>query len=207
MIQFLDIEQTLNSRGVYFSPKEYQFVLMMVMGEEQHIAYAICFENDEYLKVKNSEDEKEFFALCNREANSLMQRQHITQLKDELQYRNKKLIQDAALKLDDIELTSSDIKKVLATFLRDRIDDPSSASVKELVDLLRMYRPYLPDDASASDFQRHFIQVHEPFNALCTNCNHELSAYKGLHIVCEHCGQKYNWDENDNRFYPELAKL
>ena len=124
---------------------------------------------------------------------------------EELKYQYRKSVQDAALHLEDIEITSSDVKKVLASFLRDRIDDPSSASVKELVDLLKMYQPYLPDDANASDFQRHFIQIHEPYNALCTNCNHEINAFKGLSCVCEHCGQKYIWE--DDRFYPAIDKL
>lgn len=207
MIQFNDIEQTLNNRGVYFNVKEYQFVLMLVLGEGRNTAYAISFLLDDYLKVKDTDNEREFFAKCNKEASALLQQQHIIQLQDEIKYRYKKQIQDAALNLDDIELTSSDVKKVLASFLRDRIDDPSSASVKELVDLLRMYQPYLPDDASATDFQRHFIQVHEPYNALCNNCNHEISAYKGLSCVCEHCGQQYKWSNEDERFYPEPSKL
>lgn len=197
----------MNTRGVYFTLAEYKFALLVVLGEEQFMAYAIAFESEKYAKAKGSEEEKDFFAKCNKEATTLLQKQHIVQLSDELRYRHKKLIQDAALNLEDIELTSSDVKKVLAAFLRDRIDDPSSASVKELVDLLRMYQPYLPDDASATDFQRHFIQVHEHFNALCTNCNHELTAYKGLHVVCEHCGTKYVWDETEERFYPKIETL
>lgn len=207
MIQFRDIEQTLHSRGVYFSLDEYLFTTLIVIGEEKHVAYAMCFAQSEYNTIKDTEKEKEHFAKYNKCADELLQKQHIIQLKNELEYRNKKAIQDAALNLDDIELTSSDVKKVLASFLRDRIDDPSSASVKELVDLLRMYQPYLPDDASATDFQRHFIQVHEQYNALCTNCNREISAYKGLSCVCEHCGAKYIWDDEQERFFPEVGKL
>ena len=207
MIQFQDIEQTLNTRGVYFNMSEYNFVLLTIFGEDNAISYALSFLKDEYKKVKGTENEKDFFSKCTKSATNLEQQQHIIKLREEVQYRYKKQVQDAALKLDDIELTSSDVKKVLASFLRDRIDDPSSASVKELVDLLRMYQPYLPDDASATDFQRHFIQVHEPYNALCTNCNHEISAYKGLSCTCEHCGQKYIWDNDDDRFYPEPSKL
>lgn len=207
MIQFQDIEQTLNARGVFFDIPEYCFVLLCVLGENEPIAYAIAFDHKEYAKVKETEQAKDFLSKCSKESSALLQKQHIVQLKDELIYRHKKQIQDAALNLDDIELTSSDVKKVLASFLRDRIDDPSSASVKELVDLLRMYQPYLPDDASATDFQRHFIQVHEPYNALCNNCNREISAYKGLSCVCEHCGAKYIWSDTDERFYPEISKL
>ena len=207
MIQFQDIESTLNARGVFFSQQEYTFTLMLVIGEKPSVSYAMSFLMDEYKKVKDTEDEKDFFNNCTKLASSLLQQQHIIKLKEELEYRNKKAIQDAALNLEDIELTSSDVKKVLASFLRDRIDDPSGASVKELVDLLRMYQPYLPDDASATDFQRHFIQVHEPYNALCNNCNHEISAYKGLSCTCEHCGQKYIWSDEEERFYPEPTKL
>ena len=207
MIQFQDIESTLNARGVFFSQQEYVFTLLVVIGERPTIAYALSFSPDEYQRVKDTESEKDFFNNCAKLSSSLLQQQHIVKLKEELEYRNKKAIQDAALHLDDIELTSSDVKKVLASFLRDRIDDPSGASVKELVDLLRMYQPYLPDDASATDFQRHFIQVHEPYNAMCNNCNHEISAYKGLSCICEHCGQKYIWSDEDDRFYPEISRL
>lgn len=206
-MQFRDIESTLNARGVFFTQQEYVFTLLVVIGERPTIAYALSFPTDEYQRVKDTESEKDFFNNCAKLSSSLLQQQHIVKLKEELEYRNKKAIQDAALHLDDIELTSSDVKKVLASFLRDRIDDPSGASVKELVDLLRMYQPYLPDDASATDFQRHFIQVHEPYNAMCNNCNHEISAYKGLSCICEHCGQKYIWSDEDDRFYPEISKL
>lgn len=207
MMQFRDIESTLNARGVFFTQQEYVFTLLVVIGERPTIAYALSFSTDEYQRVKDTESEKDFFNNCAKLSSSLLQQQYIVKLKEELEYRNKKAIQDAALHLDDIELTSSDVKKVLASFLRDRIDDPSGASVKELVDLLRMYQPYLPDDASATDFQRHFIQVHEPYNAMCNNCNHEISAYKGLSCICEHCGQKYIWSDEDDRFYPEISKL
>lgn len=205
MIKYLDIEQTLASRSVFFDTKEYLFALSTVLGEDKDVAYAITFKRDEYKKVKGTEEEKDFFAACATEISNLEQQQHFKQLVEELKYQYRKSVQDAALHLEDIEITSSDVKKVLASFLRDRIDDPSSASVKELVDLLKMYQPYLPDDANASDFQRHFIQIHEPYNALCTNCNHEINAFKGLSCVCEHCGQKYIWE--DERFYPAIGKL
>lgn len=207
MIRYNDIEQTLSSRGVFFNMQEYLFALALVVGEEPKMAYAIVFSSETYRKVRETEEEKEFLAQCSKDASNIQQQEYFKKLMEELQYQYKKQIQDFALHLDDIELTSSDVKKVLASFLRDRIDDPTSASVKELVDLLKMYQPYLPDDASASDFQRHFIQVHEPYNALCNNCNREISAYKGLSCVCEHCGQRYVWDVNEDRFYPQPSKL
>lgn len=207
MIQYQEIEQTLNARGVFFTMQEYLFVLCKTLQETTEIAYAIAFLQDEYKQVKGTENEKDFFSRCNKESSALLQQQHIIQLGEELKYRHKKMIQDAALNLDDIELTSGDIKKVLASFLRDRIDDPTSASVRELVDLLRMYQPYLPDDASATDFQRHFVQVYEPYNAMCPKCNKEMSAFKGLSCKCEHCGQEFIWSMDDERFYPQPAKL
>lgn len=207
MIRYNDIEQILLSRGVFFNMQEYLFALAIVVGEEPKIAYAIVFSWETYRKVRDTDDEKDFLAQCNKDASNIQQQEYFKKLMEELQYQYKKQIQDFALHLDDIELTSSDVKKVLASFLRDRIDDPTSASVKELVDLLKMYQPYLPDDASATDFQRHFIQVHEPYNALCNNCNHEISAYKGLSCICEHCGQKYIWSKDESRFYPEIGKL
>lgn len=207
MIKYQEIEQTLNARGVFFSVDEYLFALCVILDEQQDIAYAMIFKKDEYASVKGTEKEKEFLQSCVRDCANVMQQQHVVQLIDELKYRYGKAVQDAALNLDDIELTSSDVKKVLASFLRNRIDDPSSASVKELVDLLRMYQPYLPDDASATDFQRHFIQVHEPYNALCNECNKEISAYKGLSCACEHCGARYIWSNDDERFYPEPTRI
>lgn len=207
MIRFSEIEQTLSSRGVFFNMQDYLLALAIVAGEEPSIAYAMVFNSETYKKVKETQDEKNFFIQCDKECANILQKEYFKKLLEELQYQYKKQIQDFALHLDDIELTSSDIKKVLASFLRDRIDDPTSASVKELVDLLKMYQPYLPDDSSSSDFQRHFIQVHEPYNALCTNCNREISAYKGLSCACEHCGQKYIWDVNEERFYPQPAQL
>lgn len=207
MIQYLEIEQTLAARGVFFTSQEFVFSLCVMLEEEPQVAYAYAFLPIEFKQNKGSETERDFLAKCLKESNAILQQPHIKHLIEELKYRHQKTIQDLALHLDDIELTSSDIKKILASFLRDRIDDPSSASVKELVDLLRMYQPYLPDDASATDFQRHFIQVHDPFNALCINCNHEFTAYKGVSCVCEHCGTKYIWSEDEERFYPQPAQL
>lgn len=207
MIDFVDIEHTLNSRSVYFDTNEYHFVLDIVVGCDKRIAYAINMDGDNYKKVKGSEEEKDFFGKCEHNANTLLDKQHIKQLQDEVKYRWHKAIQDAALNLDDIELTGTDIKKVLAAFLRDRIDDPASASVKELIDLLKMYQPYLPDDSNVSEFQRHFIQVHDPFNALCTNCNHEMQVCKGLSCVCPTCGVHYTWFEEEDRFRPTPSKL
>lgn len=207
MIDFADIEHTLNARGVYFTQHEYHFALDIIIGTERRVSYAINLDTEEYDKVKGTEDEKDYFAKCEHNAVTLLEKQHIKQLVDELKYRWHKSIQDAALNLDDIELSGSDIKKVLATFLRDRIDDPASASVKELVDLLKMYQPYLPDDSAVSEFQRHFIQVHDPFNALCTNCNHEMQVVKGLTCVCPTCGAKYGWYEDEDRFRPMPAKI
>lgn len=207
MIDYNEIERTLSSRGVYYDAKEYYFVLSIVLGCQQEYAYATTIALDEYKKVKGTEEEKDFFPRIKRESDALLQKQHIIKLKEEVEYQHTKMVQDFALHLEDVELTSSDVKKILASFLRDRIDDPSSASVKELVDLLRMYQPYLPDDASATDFQRHFIQVYPHFNALCVNCNKEFDAVMGISCICPHCGARYNWVQDENRFYPEPAKL
>lgn len=207
MISYFEIEQTLSARGVYFSEAEYHYAIDVILGTPSDAAYAINLETAEYHKVHGTEDEKEFFFKMKHLAEQLEKKQHIVQLFEELRYRHKKLIQDAALNLENIEITSSDVKKVLAAFLRDRIDDPERANVKELVDLLKMYQPYLPDDTSATDFQRHFIQVHEPFNALCTNCNKEMTTCKGLSCTCPHCGARYDWLEDEQRFRPSPDKL
>lgn len=206
-MNYLDIEQTLNTRGVFFDIDEFMFVMLVVMGNEPYMAYAMTFEQHEYNRVKGTEGESTFIPIATKNANALLVKQHIVKLKEELEYRLKKKVQDAALNLEDIELTSGDIKKVLASFLRDRIDDPTSASVKELVDLLRMYQPYLPDDASATDFQRHFVQVYPHFTALCCNCNKEFDAAMGINCICPHCGAKYTWEEDENRFYPQPITL
>lgn len=206
-MNYLDIEQSLNTRGVFFDLSEFVFTMLVVIGNEPYVAYALAYEPSEYNKAKGSEEEAEYIPKATREANALLGKQHVVQLRQELEYRLKKKVQDAALNLDDIELTSSDIKKVLATFLRDRIDDPSSASIKELVDLLKMYQPYLPDDASASDFQRHFVQVYPHFTSMCVNCNREFDSVIGMNVVCPHCQTKYTWVEEEKRFYPAPIKL
>ena len=206
-MNYLDIEQTLSTRGVSFDYNEFTFATLVVLGNDPYVAYALVFAPSDFDKARGTDGESAFVSEMTREANTLLAKQHIVQLKDELEYRLKKKVQDAALNLDDIELTSSDIKKVLASFLRDRIDDPTSASVKELVDLLRMYQPYLPDDASATDFQRHFVQVYPHFTAMCCECNREFDAVIGINCVCPHCHARYTWVEEERRFYPEPIKL
>lgn len=207
MIDCLELEHTMASRGVFYENNELYFAILITLGNEPQHAYALAMDFENYARVKDTEGEKEYFGKATKDASTLLQRPNITQLKNELEYRFKKEVQDAALHLEDIELTSSDVKKVLAAFLRNRIDDPSGASVKELVDLLRMYQPYLPDDASASDFQRHFIQVMPHFSAFCRNCNHEFDAVMGISCICPTCGAKYLWEEEEGRFYPQPSKL
>ena len=84
MIQFQDIESTLNARGVFFSQQEYTFTLMLVIGEKPSVSYAMSFLLDEYKKVKDTEDEKDFFNNCTKLASSLLQQQHIIKLKEEI---------------------------------------------------------------------------------------------------------------------------
>ena len=206
MINYLDTSNTLHTRMIDFSPEQYFFVLQVVLGESEDVAYANTFDVAEFKRYVGTEDEEKYLSTKKRLAKDMLETQECRQLKDELNELYRADIQSQATTLTDYKFSGSDVQKLLANLLHDRTSDLSESSVRDVLSLIKtMYENGSLD--SGDSFQKHFVVIPNKYNALCTQCNHELYAVDGLDIRCQYCGQVYKWDENERRFYPKFAKL
>lgn len=206
MISFIDVTQTLFGRGVSFNIQEYFFCLSIVLGENKVVAYALAFDAKGYKKVLGTEDEDTFLQSKKQDCDALLQQQHIIKLKQELEDLYITDVQSKALNLEDYRFTGGQIAQILQNLLHNRISDLDSASTKDVISLIKLLTEQFGLDGG-SDFEKHFIQIYPAFNALCTACNREFECHSGVGAVCPHCGAKYIWSNEENRFYPQPSKL
>ena len=208
MIDYREIETRLFDRGITISFDDFLFCLLVVNGVEKYHAYAQTIKRKEYEKVAKLPKESAFFNKIKIECDAYMQTQNITQLMDEIDAIHRQNVQAEALQLDDIDLSARDIKNIINKLLKSRVDDLDGASTKEIIELLKMLlNNFVSDDGLDNQFQKHFIQVFEPYNAVCTNCNHEIDVPVGLGFTCPYCGQKYVFNQAEGRYYPKVDTL
>lgn len=209
MLNYLDCKNVLFTRGVSFDVKQYLFVVQVVLGEDISTAYAMIYDYDNFIKQTGMEDEEEYLSSVKKDADVMLQQQECQHLVDLLKENYQSDIQTAASTLKDYKFSGSDIQQLLANLLHNRAggaDSLDDASVKDVISLIKMMYEQGALD-SGDTFQKHFVQIHDPFNALCTTCNHEFEAHAGIDIVCPHCKQVYRWSEAERRFYPKPSKL
>lgn len=209
MLNYLDTKNVLFTRGVNFDLKQYLFVAQVVMGEDAPTAYAMIYDRDNFLKETGTEDEAEYLAKFNKDAQVMLQQQECKHLTDFLKDSYQADVQASASTLEDYKFSGSDVQQLLANLLHNRAgsaDNLDDASVKDVISLIKMMYEQGALD-SGDSFQKHFIQIHDSFNALCTNCNREFEAHSGLGAVCPHCHTAYKWSEQERRFYPSFGKL
>ena len=209
MLDYLSTQNVLHVRTINFTLQEYMFVLQVVLGEDERVAYASVFDSAEFNRNVPSDDEEEYLSKFRRDAEILLEQQQCKHLREYLEDEYNSEVQSKASHLKNFKFSGADIQQLLANLLQNRVGDGGSlddASVKDVISLIKtMYEQGALD--SGDSFQKHFISVHEKFNALCPNCNHEMDAYAGVNCRCGHCGQLFKWSETNNRFYPEVMKL
>lgn len=206
MINYLDTANTLHTRMIEYTPEQYFFVLQVVLGESVDVAYAVTFDTEGFRRNIATEDEDKYFASFHRDATIMLETQECRQLKEELEELYRSDIQSKATTLSDYKFSGEDVQKLLANLLHDRTQDLSESSVRDILSLIKtMYENGSLD--SGDTFQKHFVVIPNKYNAMCSQCNHELNAVDGLDIRCAYCGQIYKWDENERRFYPKFSKL
>lgn len=209
MLSYLDTQNVMHTRGVSFTLNQYLYIANVVLGEDKSVAYGMTFDTENFNKNIGTENEDEYLAKVARDAEVMLQQQECQHLYDFLSDEYQSDIQSKATKLKDFKFSGADIQQLLANLLRNRVGDGSSlddASVKDVIQLIKtMYEQGALD--SGDNFQKHFITVHDKFNALCTNCNREIDAFAGVDCVCPHCGQVYRWDEQSRRFFPKVEHL
>lgn len=206
MINYLDTANALHTRMIEYTPQQYFFVLQVVLGESVDVAYAVTFDTEGFRRNIATEDEDKYFASFHRDALIMLETQECRQLKEELEELYRSDIQSKATTLSDYKFSGEDVQKLLANLLHDRTQDLSESSVRDILSLIKtMYENGSLD--SGDTFQKHFVVIPNKYNAMCSQCNHELYAVDGLDIRCSYCGQIYKWDESERRFYPKFSKL
>jgi len=206
MLNYLDTKTVLFTRGITFDVKQYLFIEQVVLGEDVATAYAMVYDRENFVRNIGTEDEQEYLAGFIKDADVMLQQQECQHLKDYLSDAYTSDVQAAASTLKDYKFSGAEVQQLLANLLHNRSQELDDASVKDILSLIKtMYEQGALD--SGDTFQKHFIQIHDQFNALCTNCNREFDAYAGIDCICPHCKQVFKWAESENRFYPKPNKL
>lgn len=206
MLNYRDTQNALHTRLLDFSPQEYLFVLLTILGEDPRVAYASVFDAQDFKRNVPSENEEEYLGKKKHEAQVMLEQQQCVHLKEYLEDQYRSEVQSAASTLKDYKFTGGDVQKLLNNLLKDRSEDLSEASVRDILALIKsMYDSGALDSGDA--FEKHFITVPKKYDALCPSCNHELYAVEGLDIVCSNCGTRFRWSEEEQRFYPKMGHL
>lgn len=204
MLDLLSTQNQLHTRLVDFTLQEYMFVLQVVLGERIEVAYANTFDTAEYKRNVPSEDEEEYLASKRKDAEIMLEQQNCRQLQEYLEQEYRSDIQERASNLSDYRFTGAEVQRLLNNLLRERSQELSEASVRDILALLKtMYETGTLD--SGDSYQNHFITIPKKYDCICSNCNREMYLVEGCDNKCPACGATYYW--RDNRFYPELSKL
>jgi len=209
MLNYLDCKNVLFTRGVTFDVKQYLFVAQVVLGEDPQTAYAMIYDRENFVRETGTEEEQEYLSRFTKDADVMLNQQECRHIYDFLKENYQSDVQASASTLEDYKFSGSDVQQLLANLLHNRAgsaDNLDDASVKDVISLIKMMYEQGALD-SGDTFQKHFIQIHDAFNALCTACNHEFEAHAGIDCICPHCRQVYKWSENERRFYPNPSKL
>jgi len=206
MLNYLDTKCVLFTRGVSFDLKQYLYVVQVVLGEDKSVAYGMTFDRENFVKAIGSEDEDDYLSKVARDAEIMMQQQECQQLFEVLSEEYQLDIQAKASTLENYKFSGAEVQQLLANLLHNRSQELDEASVKDILSLIKtMYEQGALD--SGDTFQKHFITIHDKFNALCPNCNHEIDVFAGVDCVCPYCKQAFKWSEEERRFYPQPNKL
>lgn len=206
MLDLLSTQNQLHTRLVDFTLQEYLFVLQVVLGERMEVAYANTFDTVEYQSNVPSEEEEEYLASKRKDAEIMLEQQNCRHLREYLEQEYRSDIQEQSSNLSDYRFTGAEVQKLLNNLLRDRSQELSEASVRDILALLKtMYDTGTLD--SGDSFQNHFITIPNKYNTICPQCSREGYAVQGLDFRCQHCGSVAKWDESQHRYFPQLNHL
>ena len=206
MFDYRDFSERLHIRGIRFDEKEYMFVALVCAGEDESVAYGLIYDIENFKRNVPSENEEEYLRENRDKAEILLRQQECVQLREIIEESIRTEIQSKATDIKTYKFSSQEIVNMLSALLADRSSEISEASVKDIVSLIRELAN-LGGLTGTDGFGMHFIQCHDPFNALCVNCGHEFQVSEGIVAVCPFCHQQYQWDEKQDRFLLEPAKL
>lgn len=204
MLNYRDTQNALHVRLVDFTLQEYLFVLQVVLKEDICVAYASVFDTQEFKRNVPSEDEEEYLASKRKDAEIMLEQQNCRQLREYLEQEYRSDIQEQSSNLSDYRFTGAEVQRLLNNLLRDRSQELSEASVRDILALLKtMYETGTLD--SGDSFQNHFITIPKKYDCICPQCNHEQYLVEGVDNKCTSCGMVFRWD--NERFWPQPTKL
>lgn len=205
-LSYQDVSNAMHVRQIDFTLQEYLFCIQVVMGENPSVAYASIFDSAEFNRNVPSEDEEEYLEGMAHKAELLQEQHNCKQLIERLSEDYQSEVQAKAISLKDYKFTGSDVQRLLNNLLKERTEDLSEASVRDIVSLIKsMYDSGALD--SGDQFQSHFITIPNKYNTVCPSCGREGYAVHGLDFRCESCGAIAKWDESSHRYFPELSHL
>lgn len=206
MLDYQNTLSTLHTIGLRITEDEYLFVMQVALGENPSVAYAIVYDRENISREIETEDFEDYLLSVRPLANAMLEKQEIAQARDTIEEMYRADIQRKATNIKEYKFSSQEIVNMLSALLAERSSQIEEASVRDIVALIRELNAQ--GGLSGSDgFEKHFIQIYPPFNALCVKCMREFDCYAGLDGKCPHCGQVYRWSESENRFYPQFDKL
>lgn len=204
MLNYRDTQNALHTRLVDFSLQEYLFVLQTILGEDPCVAYASVFDGQNFKRNVPSEDEEEYLATKRKDAEIMLDQQNCRQLREYLEQEYRSDIQERASNLSDYRFTGAEVQRLLNNLLRERSQELSEASVRDILALLKtMYETGTLD--SGDSYQNHFITIPKKYDCICPQCNHEQYLVEGVDNKCTSCGMVFRWD--NERFWPQPQKL
>ena len=137
MLSYLDTKNVLFTRGVTFDINQYLFVAQVVLGEEKAVAYGMIYDREKFLRETSSEDESEYLAKINRDADVMLQQQECQHLFDLLKESYQQDVQASASTLENYKFTGSEVQQLLANLLHNRSQELDDASVKDILSLIK----------------------------------------------------------------------
>ena len=190
MISYEDTMKTLGARGIEFSPSEFPFALMVAMGIGRYEAYSTT------VGIVSKSDDSEKRKLCD----ILLAQPRMNALVEYLKDKYNIKVSEDSLHIEDINLTQKQLKNIYGKLILDAYEHPENASYSDLAKIMGSFVKNFPAPDDDADFGRHFIQVMQPYNAVCAQCNHEFDLAPNITSICPHCGHKYVWDEESGKF-------
>lgn len=193
----------MKTRGVdNLSPLDYSFSLMVAIGIDKAQAYMVTIKGKNY-EGKTEEQLIKFKEKCSLEAAELVERPDIKDTIKVLSEDYQKAIKYEALDLEDVDFNAEDLRKILAKFLRSKYTDIDAADAKDLLNAIKIYVDKFGDtgDDGIAKFNKHFIQVYPPYNAVCPECGREIDLPRGVNSKCKHCEHQFVWNEDKDRYF------
>lgn len=203
MIDYVETRETLSSRGINFTPREFVYAFMCAIGMRGDDAYVIAFKDKEIENAEKDQDDaitplKEKYK---SEHDLFVSQDKIKKLVEYLEEGHRRLLQEQMVHFDKIDLSANDLKNVLGKLLKDRYDDIANSSAKEMIDIIKVFADkFATEDDTNKTFQKHFIQIFEPFNSVCVECGHEFSLAPNVTTICPNCHHVYTYDKETKKF-------